>query len=452
MIQRIAFELFDDEPRPTGIPGPPGIPIPPIPADEIFLIWDDPDLSGVRDGANMFFTIPNLPAEAHVWIYHQGVHLRQVPMSPSGTQCVRIGANVELGIAPGANDDLWCVIASTVPAVFVGLDNVVAASGPAAAAVYLQEIRESFYFNVHIRDINGNLKEIIERDVSSISWSYAPLGGCLEASITIRRPFDSFGDIKKDYEVEIWREPDQLGQAGARLPAQFFATGIQLGTAHIGARQLRWSGKILARQKMLRPDGGGDIGEHIVLRCVGHGAALRRIFIPGYSPAAHLDVGEVVRNLIDTYVLAGTKIKRTAALGLVQNTGIEVGGVGQFATYAASALDALANIGGNCEFGCNAEKEFYFTVRQNVVRKSYPIGGRIALFVEEENSDDEVHRVYLQGANEIYPVDIAPFQPGNQKEVHVAVGAINSSGAAQRWAFGYAAAHAPGNTTPSGRL
>ena len=418
--------------------------------------WFNFDLSGVRDSQNFVYTIPNLPSNATVWIFHQGIELREVPISPEGTQCIRVGTLVTLGIAPNPDDDLWVKIAAEIEVAFADMDTMVAASGPTAARVYLQEIRDTFYFNVHRRDVLGNLQEIILNDVADISWSYGTVGGCLEANIVLRRPFDTDDPERtprEDDEIEIWREVDQLGEGGARLPAQFLGAGIQLGTSHIGARQLRWSGHVYQIDTILKPDADGDIGENIALHCVGHGSRLGRTFIPGYQPNEGQDVGAVVRHIVDTYVLPATKIKRTAALGLCHDTGIEIGQVKPFFMYASQALEMLAVMAGNAEWGVDARREFFFCIRQNVLKQSYPIGGRINLYLSRRSSDDEVHRLYIQGGNgHIYIRDLAPFQPGNQKDLHVTVGAVTSEEAATQWAVGFAATRAPANVTPSGQL
>jgi len=210
---------------------------------------------------------------------------------------------------------------------------------------------------------------------------------------------------------------------------------------------------VFEKQPVLRPDSSGDIGEYLELRCLGHGMRLRRVFIPGFQPQTGDDVGAVVRLMLESHVLGATKIKRSVGLGLVQDTGIPIGVMDPILTYASNALEMFALIGGGIEHGVRADKEFYFTVRQHVVKQTYPIGGRIEAYMPLESSDDEVHRIWIQGGNgTVYPVDVVPFQVGNQKDLFVSVAGVNSQASAQLWATGYASAHAPGSTTPAGRL
>ena len=65
------------------------------------------DLTGVKNGVNTTFTLPDLPlANSEVIIFNTSA-LYKVVVSPGVTQYTLSGQTVTLGLAPASTDDLW---------------------------------------------------------------------------------------------------------------------------------------------------------------------------------------------------------------------------------------------------------------------------------------------------------------------------------------------------------
>ena len=200
-----------------------------------------------------------------------------------------------------------------------------------------------FYYHVELRNKSGTLLDIFQDEIFAISWSYDALGGCAQAEIALRKEFDNFGDIDIDYDVRIYRVQSPvfkaspsvtsggtilgswtlgssgLGGGGAALPAQL---PIELGGPEQGsATELRWSGFVRSIVPVL------DQRESVRLRCAGYVRQMEYIAVPNQTYASQ-DIGAAARSLIDTWVLPGTQLKRTAALGLCQNVGVNISSTG----------------------------------------------------------------------------------------------------------------------------
>lgn len=390
--------------------------------------WTHPDLTGTRNGSNTNFTIPSLPDGAAVWIIFNGKILFEVALSPDPLQYTRTGSAVVLGLAPESTDTLWCYIAAADEEAI------------STALSLIQELRKTFYYEVLARDKADALQEIIEKDISSVRWTYYPIGGCGEAEIILRRPYDDFGELNLDWGIEIWREVDILGKAGARLPAEL---PIRLGTAHHGNRELRYSGFVREIQRVLADD------EQVILRCAGYSRQLSYIFLPDEdTPWQNMDVGAIVRDILQRYVVPGSKVILDPAL--VPDTGVILDQI-SFDGTAFDAIRVLGEIAGNAEWGVRADRKFYFLQPTQSAKQTHVIGDRIALYRPAVNTDDIVKTVYLRGANGFKAtVNFGTPEAGFYKQRREFVAAIQSATTAELWAASYFARH--GESFPSGTL
>jgi hypothetical protein len=394
--------------------------------------WYRADLVGLRNGINTSFTVPGLPPDAvsTVEIIFNGKLLYKVGISPAGPlECSITGSAVVVGLAPDPTAQLWVIVVSN--------DEVaIRVSIP-----IVQEERRTFYFGVEAYDKNLVFNEWLDKDISSITWSYNPIGGCGVADITLRRPYDELGDLSLEWGIEIWREPDLLGKPGARLDAPL---PIQLGIAHYGNRELRWGGYVWEIERVLSDD------EQVILRCDGWSRQLRRIFIPE-TTWENQDVGYIVRDLIERFVVPGTRILKTFELGLIPDTGIVIDSI-TFDAYASDCLRTLAEIAGNCEWGCLPNREFYFIAPSaTTIKQTYAIGDRVLDYRPRSSADEIVNRIHLRGANGFKrTIELGELEPNYYKEHHEFVSAIQSDAVATLWAQSYAANHAI--DSPSGQL
>lgn len=404
--------------------------------------WNRVDLEGTRNGSNTVFDIPSLPGGAYPLVIHNTRMLREVGSSPGATQYTISGATVTLGLAPEASDDLWARVSWDTP---IGGSNFAFDGLPQHAPALLKRVAKTFPFSVRILDKAGNMIEYIDDDVSAIQWRYNALGGCADASITLRRPFDAYWKSEKfgvDYGVEIWREIDTLGVAGARLDA---VLPMELGTAFSGTQERRWGGFIREIEPVLADD------ESVELRCSGFSRQMEYIIVPAPAmPWQSMDIAAIVRDIIDTYVVPGTQVKRTPALNLVPDVGVTLANF----TGESSALQMIAILGelaGNAEWGVRADREFFFAQRTSQVKQTHIIGDRVLLYRTVESSDEIITKVYVRTNDGTrYDITHVNHEAGYGKERLFFLPQLFDQNAAELWGTSYFARFA--NSQPSGRV
>jgi len=396
------------------------------------VVWQTADLVGTKNGTNVNFTVPVVPDGTTLRIIFNGRFLYRVTGSPTAAEYVQSGTTLTLGLAPNPADTLWAMFSTT--GVVLSPSSVPAAS------------RKNFYWVIELRDQNDNLIEIMQPDVSRLGWEYNTVGGCGECEIVLRRDFDNYGSIDLDLDVQIWRDLDPLGTQGTRLPAQL---PFQLGSTATGSRELRWRGFIREITPIF------DEVESVRLRCSGYSRQLEYLIVTdpatnGPKTYTSMECSAIARDIIDNYVVLGSKVKRTSALALVQSTGVTV----QELTFNGSvweALKTLAEIGGNAEYGVTAEREIYFTPRQQVVKQVYILGNNVKMYQAVRSSDDIVNWVYLQGGDgTFYRLTNGPYKSGYQKERVVLQSAISNATDATLWGISYFARF--GASQPKGSL
>lgn len=406
--------------------------------------WLRVELIGTKDGANVTFTIPSLPSGAYVVLVHNTRVLTEVASAPGATRYTISAATVTLGLAPESNADLWARFSWDIATSGDGgLTSHIAWDGlPRDPVALLQYVRKSFPFSVRIFNKSGDLIEWITNDVSAIQWRYSAVGGCADATIRLRRPFDQFGELAIDYGVEIWREMDTLGVAGATLPATLPVT---LGTNLSGSQERRWSGFVRELEPVL------DVEEYVELRCSGYSRQMEYIIVPAPDTAwLNQDVAAIARDIVDTYVVPGAQINRTPAFNLMPDTSIVLDSF-TFEGSAFQALAVLAELAGNAEWGVRADKEVYFLQRTSAVKQSHVIGDRVQHFRQLDSADDVVTRIYLRGAGgQRYIITHANQEAGFYKDRTMLVNGIADTAAATLWANAYFARYA--TSQPAGRL
>ncbi len=362
------------------------------------ISWQTVDLVGTKDGFNTNFSLPSVPDGTTLRIIHNGRFLYRVTGAPTATEYVQSGTTITLGLAPNASDTLWTMFSTT--GVVLSVSSVPAAS------------RKNFYWTIELRNKAGDLIEILQPDVSRLGWEYNTVGGCGECEIALRRDFDNYGLADLDWDVQVWRGLDPLGLQGTRLPAQL---PFALGSTAAGSRELRYSGFVREISPIF------DEVESVVLRCSGYSRQLEYLVVTdpatnGPKTYLNMECSAIARDIIDNYVVLGSKVKRTAALAFVQDTGAVVQEM-SFNGTVWEALKTLADIGGNAEYGVDANREIYFLPRIQAVSNTYILGNNVKLFEAARSSDDIVNWVYLQsGDGTIYKLTNTPYQSGYQKE------------------------------------
>ena len=396
------------------------------------ITWNSVDLIGTKDGFNTNFSLPSVPDGTTLRVILNGRFLYRVTGAPTAAEYVQSGRTITLGLAPNFTDTLWTMFSTT--GVVLSPSSVPAAS------------RKNFYWTIELRNKNGDLIEILQPDVSRLGWEYNTVGGCGECEIALRRDFDNYGLADLDYDVQIWRGLDPLGLQGTRLPAQL---PFALGSTAAGSRELRYSGFVREITPIF------DEVESVVLRCSGYSRQLEYLVVTdpatnGPKTYTNMECSAIARDIIDNYVVLGSKVKRTAALAFVQDTGAIVQEL-SFNGTVWEALKTLAEIGGNAEYGVTADREIYFLPRVQTVSQTYILGNNVKLFEAARSSDDIVNWVYLQGGDgAIYKLTNSPYQSGYQKERVILVPGITNATDATLWGISYFSKY--GASQPKGTL
>jgi hypothetical protein len=240
--------------------------------------WLQTLLIGTRDGVNKTFQLPDIPDPNSTRIVYNGRVLYKASADPLATQYTLAGNTVMLGLAPLATDDIWIMYAVATD---ILTSNVA-------------RIQSDFYYTIELRNTAGDLLEILQTDVIACSWKYTAIGGCSECEIVLARDFDNYGDIHLDYDIQIWRDLNPLGELGTPLPA---VLPIQLGTTQQGARELRYSGFIREIEPVLSES------ESVRLRCAGYSRQLYYLAVLDQNTGEPLiynntDVGEIARDIV----------------------------------------------------------------------------------------------------------------------------------------------------------
>ena len=303
----------------------------------------------------------------------------------------------------------------------------------------------NFFYYIELRDKSGTFLDILEEDVFSIFWSDNSIGGCGDAEIALRREFDNFGDIDLDYDVRIYRVPTPIikttgaKRLGTGVSGDFTVPGLLAGD--VGVREMRWRGFVRELNPVL------DSRESVRLKCSGSSRQLEYIAVPNLTRASE-DVGATARYIIDTYVVPGSQIKRTASLNQCEDTGITLSGTGlKFDTSAWEALKTLAEIGGNAEWGVRPnlnpatpeDNEIYFRVRSSTIKQTYAIGDRIKYYESRKTTDEIVRKVYLRG-NTGFTATLTSglgLEAGRYKERIMLVPSIANAADATLWGNAY---------------
>jgi hypothetical protein len=185
------------------------------------------------------------------------------------------------------------------------------------------------------------------------SWEYNRIGGCGGASIVLGLPYQSLDGIEDGTEIQI----DVLDEIGERYSTWYrgeVATRSQ-GLANLSTVTLQVQGFVMQ---------------------------LERIRLDSLS-FTDSNTDDIVKFIMDNFVIQDTQIKRTPDKGLVRAEGFVVDAI-TFNGSVMAAFRSLAEISGNAEWGVNNEKEIFFKVRSTEVKNSLTVDNLTAL---SESSD-----------------------------------------------------------------
>jgi len=189
-----------------------------------------------------------------------------------------------------------------------------------------------------------------------INWEYNRIGGCGACTLVIALPYTAIDQIAAGMEVQI----DCLTENGLEYKTWY-------------------RGEVGLREQVL---GGVDI---VTIQAQGYVTQLDRVRMDNITYAS-TDTGSIVADIIDTYVISDTDIKRTNALGLVVATDFTIDTI-TFNGTAMEAIRTLAELTGNAEWGVNLDREIFFKIRGETVTKAYNTRDFTALSESEDFSN-----------------------------------------------------------------
>lgn len=265
-----------------------------------------------------------------------------------------------------------------------------------------------FDFHVVIRDASDRAVRLERDSVVALNWTYAREGGCQSATLELKRDLCDYGLVGPEFIVEIFITP---------------AVG--------STKELTWTG-------FVDPLSPSLARRQVAIQARGLSAWMQRLVVPNVNYLNQTDIADVVKNIVDTYVVVGSKIKRTAALGLVATSGVAVDNM-TFATTCLDAIRTLAVLAGNFDWGVRADREFYFLPKVSTVTHWLREGALPALdeseiptLLTELNPQftkrGRLNWLYLQaGDGLIYTIQDAAYESNNQAEALQLASSVKSA-------------------------
>ena len=216
-------------------------------------------------------------------------------------------------------------------------------------------------YRVELRDRSFNLLEVLENEITSLSWDYSRIGGCGGFKFSLPRRYCDEKFISGDFNVRIY-----------------------IRNSSTKAYDLWYQGLIENKNINVKDKERIDISGH------GYAAQLARINIDlDYSSKTI----EYIVGAIADVVVASTDITK----GTIAATGFTADTL-EFNTHAKSAIESCADIVGTREWGVDKDREFFFKARSSSVGFSFPLGGIITNFKEDQDFGKIINNVIVQGA------------------------------------------------------
>ncbi len=220
---------------------------------------------------------------------------------------------------------------------------------------------------------NGTvLSEILNPIISSCSWSYNRIGGCNDAQITVKANYDDYATVTPAWKIKA--------QVRFTSLSDFYQVFI---------------GNVVERCRILGEP------ERVSFRAVGYMNQLSKTVIYRHpvtdEPASYagMTIKQILVDLLDDYIIPFTDI--TYATGDIDNPAITPESL-LFDTTALNAIQLLATLAGNYEWGINGSGAFYFKAKSTTRAWNFFAGAPNVVYWEDESDGlDITNRIYLTG-------------------------------------------------------
>ena len=220
-------------------------------------------------------------------------------------------------------------------------------------------------YNIELRDKNGALKAYLTPFASKVSWEWNRIGGCGACSITLQKGYrDITFDARDDIQIRI----KDLVNGGSKLVYRgYIANAVPTLSKD--------------EQIVLQVRGYFDLFKKLIV----HDTGDKKTYTSAY-------VHTIVGNIIDTFVTANTPITK----GTIESSSFECDSI-QFLTTVENALDTLAQLAGDVEYGVDEDLVFFWKVESSTIRKRFIVGDNVEMLERKVDYDKLVNRAYLVG-------------------------------------------------------
>lgn len=224
------------------------------------------------------------------------------------------------------------------------------------------------FYAIEHRSRSGTLKNRWENCVSDLSWEFLARGGCGVCEFTITGTYTSY-TIEADDDIRIWLNDPTLTTTG----------------------KLVYRGYIKQWERFIGQD------EKIAITCDGYFSKFRRYLVndDGEPKAYESQAIEIiVDDIVDTFVVANTT--PAISIGTIDASNFSPDYI-EFKQSAADALDVLASLLNNVEYGVDENLEFYWRTESLTVSKRFYLGKDIEEYSELTETENVVNKLYFEG-------------------------------------------------------
>ena len=221
-------------------------------------------------------------------------------------------------------------------------------------------------FSAGLYDKNGDLKYFF-RKINSLSWDYNRIGGCGQADMTILLMAKTGIDLTIAPQDELRIVIDN---------------------------ELRYSGKYIKRARKVTKG-----SETIKFLFYGYLSELDDIIV--HETYDGMEVSQIVMSILDNYIVGVKNLTYTAAD--IMDTGYTVQSI-SFNHSVKDALNLLAGLGGNVEWGVDRNKKVFFKQADKVIRRSYKIGKDVNDYEEIEDIEQVKNELFVFGSDGTEPL------------------------------------------------
>lgn len=221
-------------------------------------------------------------------------------------------------------------------------------------------------FAIELRDKDLNLKARLEPFVTAVQWEWNRIGGCGRATLKVDGDYLRF-KIQADDDIRIYL-PNEDGLSST----------------------LWYRGYVQSASPEL--SGGG---QYISIECSGYFDWLDRIIVHDsgdFLTYASTDIISIVRDIIDTYIVANSDIAR----GTVDGGSFAPDSI-QFKDDAKTCLRTLFDLLGDIEYGVDAQLNFFWRNQDQDVQHKFWLGDKVVKLSDRIDFRNIINQIYFEG-------------------------------------------------------